>query len=186
MGAPSSMHFSISLLRHPPPFNVCNSSTILCNAFYFPKTADPIPLLHYSCSCKPIIRAQRSFIRSHTVVARSKRNKSVDSRFLDEDGAVKDMDAYLNYLSLEYESVWDTKPAWCQPWTILLTGAATVTGSWIVVHSVVFTMFVLFVICTWWYIFLYSYPKEYKEMIAERRKKVSSGMEDTFGVGKSQ
>lgn len=35
-----------------------------------------------------------------------------ESGFLDENGVVDDMDGYLNYLSLEYDSVWDTKPAW--------------------------------------------------------------------------
>lgn len=39
-----------------------------------------------------------------------KNNES--NRFLDEDGVVEDMDGYLNHLSLEYDSVWDTKPYW--------------------------------------------------------------------------
>lgn len=39
-------------------------------------------------------------------------NDEFKSRFLNEDGVVEDMDGYLNYLSLEYDSVWDTKPAW--------------------------------------------------------------------------
>ncbi|RWW61750.1 hypothetical protein BHE74_00031173 [Ensete ventricosum] len=38
--------------------------------------------------------------------------KADESRFFDEDGVVEDMDGYLNYLSLEYDSVWDTKPSW--------------------------------------------------------------------------
>lgn len=41
--------------------------------------------------------------------------KSGAAAFFDEDGVVDDMDGYLNYLSLEYDSVWDTKPAWCVP-----------------------------------------------------------------------
>ncbi|XP_008809865.2 uncharacterized protein LOC103721442 [Phoenix dactylifera] len=96
------------------------------------------------------------------------------------------MDGYLNYLSLEYDSVWDTKPSWCQPWTILLTGVMVVACSWIFLHSLIITAGVLSLICTWWYIFLYSYPKAYSDMIAERRKKVTSGLEDTFGLRKSQ
>jgi hypothetical protein len=32
--------------------------------------------------------------------------------FLDEMGVADDMDGYMNYLSLEYDSVWDTKPSW--------------------------------------------------------------------------
>ena len=35
-----------------------------------------------------------------------------DSRFVDENGAVDDMEGYLDNLSLEYDSVWDTKPSW--------------------------------------------------------------------------
>ena len=35
-----------------------------------------------------------------------------ESLFFDENGVVDDMDGYLNHLSLEYDSVWDTKPAW--------------------------------------------------------------------------
>ncbi|CAN6287133.1 unnamed protein product [Urochloa humidicola] len=103
--------------------------------------------------------------------------------FFGEDGVVEDMDGYLDYLSLEYDSVWDTKPAWCQPWTILLTGTAVVACSW-VLQSVIITAGVSFIICAWWYIFLYSYPKAYTEMIAERRRKVASGAEDTYGMEK--
>ncbi|PAN45520.1 hypothetical protein PAHAL_9G125100 [Panicum hallii] len=105
--------------------------------------------------------------------------------FFGEDGVVEDMDGYLDYLSLEYDSVWDTKPAWCQPWTILLTGTAVVACSW-VLQSVIVTAGVSFIICAWWYIFLYSYPKAYTEMIADRRRKVASGAEDTYGMEKIQ
>ncbi|XP_040378218.1 uncharacterized protein LOC102700606 isoform X2 [Oryza brachyantha] len=108
------------------------------------------------------------------------------AEFFGEDGVVEDMDGYLNYLSLEYDSVWDTKPSWCQPWTILLSGAVAIAGSWLPIHSVVITTGVSFVICAWWYIFLYSYPKAYNEMIAERRRKVASGAEDTYGMEKIQ
>ncbi|XP_066386303.1 uncharacterized protein [Miscanthus floridulus] len=112
--------------------------------------------------------------------------KSGAAAFFDEDGVVDDMDGYLNYLSLEYDSVWDTKPAWCQPWTILLTGTVAVACSWVLIQSAVITAGVSFVICAWWYIFLYSYPKAYTEMIAERRRKVASGAEDTYGMEKLQ
>ncbi|KAM0823651.1 hypothetical protein ACQ4PT_070737 [Festuca glaucescens] len=117
-------------------------------------------------------------------VGGEKSGKDGGAEFFREDGVVDDMDGYLNYLSLEYDSVWDTKPAWCQPWTILLSGAIAVAGSWVLIHSAVITGGVSFVICAWWYIFLYSYPKAYTEMITERRKKVSSGAEDTYGMEK--
>ncbi|KAL3531334.1 hypothetical protein ACH5RR_010656 [Cinchona calisaya] len=113
----------------------------------------------------------------------SNNNEPRESSFLDEDGVVKDMDAYLNYLSLEYDSVWDTKPSWCQPWTITLTGILVIAGSWLILHSAIVTAAVLSLICAWWYIFLYNYPKAYLEMIEERRKRVTSGIEDTYGLG---
>ncbi|KAL8522982.1 hypothetical protein ACS0TY_013080 [Phlomoides rotata] len=106
--------------------------------------------------------------------------------FFDENGAVEDMDGYLNYLSLEYDSVWDTKPSWCQPWTILLSGAGIITASWLILNSVVVTSIVATLIFLWWYIFLYSYPKLYSDMIAERRKKVTTGQEDTYGMKPGQ
>lgn len=37
---------------------------------------------------------------------------SKDPSFFDENGVVNDMEGYLNHLSLEYDSVWDTKPSW--------------------------------------------------------------------------
>ncbi|CAN1176845.1 hypothetical protein LINPERPRIM_LOCUS3825 [Linum perenne] len=129
--------------------------------------------------------------RSRTVVVHGGRTNSGDprpngSQFMDEDGVVEDMDGYMNYLSLEYDSVWDTKPSWCQPWTIALTGVLMISGSWLVLQSVVITAIVVLLVSAWWYIFLYSYPKEYSSMIAERRKRVNSGDEDTFGLKRSQ
>ncbi|KAL2633817.1 hypothetical protein R1flu_005296 [Riccia fluitans] len=100
----------------------------------------------------------------------------------DEDGVIKDMEVYLDDLSLEYESVWDTKPAWCQPWTILTTGLAVVGGSWLSFQNIFVTGCVGFVIGAWWFIFLYAYPLAYTEMIAERRKSVKNGDVDTFGT----
>ncbi|OEL31412.1 hypothetical protein BAE44_0007570 [Dichanthelium oligosanthes] len=40
--------------------------------------------------------------------------------FFGEDGVVEDMDGYLDYLSLEYDSVWDTKPAWSVCYSVWL------------------------------------------------------------------
>ncbi|GJM96314.1 hypothetical protein PR202_ga13136 [Eleusine coracana subsp. coracana] len=41
--------------------------------------------------------------------------KSGAAAFFGEDGVVEDMDGYMDYLSLEYDSVWDTKPVWSVP-----------------------------------------------------------------------
>ncbi|XP_057438653.1 uncharacterized protein LOC130730616 [Lotus japonicus] len=111
---------------------------------------------------------------------------SEDPLFFEEKNVVEDMEGYLNQLSLEYDSVWDTKPSWCQPWTITLTGVLIIGISWLVLQSVIVTSFISLLIGAWWYIFLYSYPKGYSEMIAERRKRVTNGFEDTFGQSKQQ
>ncbi|XP_021897948.1 uncharacterized protein LOC110814704 isoform X1 [Carica papaya] len=158
--------------------------------------------------------------RTSTLVFGENPSDPKEPMFVDEDGVVDDMEGYLNYLSLEYDSVWDTKPAWdvleipsyeqpafcilsymvtfhdfqhwydlfprCQPWTITLTGVSAIACSWLILHSLVVTSAVILLIGIWWYIFLYSYPKVYSDMIAERRKRVTNGVEDIYGWKKTQ
>ncbi|KAK3407291.1 uncharacterized protein LOC104426664 [Eucalyptus grandis] len=143
---------------------------------------------------RPVLSARASSSRGKAAAGNSRRgsaafatgsNERSESAFVDENGVVDDMDGYLNYLSPEYESVWDTKPSWCQPWTITLTGMLAIAGSWLILHSMLVTTIISLLICSWWYIFLYSYPKAYTDMIAERRKRVRSGVEDIFGSTKA-
>ncbi|KAI4301245.1 hypothetical protein L6164_034541 [Bauhinia variegata] len=137
-------------------------------------------------SPKPCITLNSARFPNKTIVLGVDSSDSKEPIFYDDKGVVDDMEGYLNSLSLEYDSVWDTKPSWCQPWTITLTGVSIIGISWLVLHSVVITSVVLLLVCAWWYIFLYSYPKAYSEMIAERRERVTSGVEDTFGYSKKQ
>ncbi|KAL5217678.1 hypothetical protein ABZP36_018362 [Zizania latifolia] len=172
---------ALCLLPSAPPPCSCGAAGSPSRA---PKPAGPAPFAAASGR-----RLQHVARRRRAGLARGgerRGRKSDGAEFFGDDGVVEDMDGYLNYLSLEYDSVWDTKPSWCQPWTILLSGAVAIAGSWLPIHSVVITAGVSFVICAWWYIFLYSYPKAYTEMIAERRKKVASGAEDTYGMEKIQ
>lgn len=64
-------------------------------------------------------------------------------------------------------SVWDSKPAWCQPWTILLTGTIAISGSWGLFHTKWFTAIVGLLIGAWWLTFLVFYPQAYKEAVLE-------------------
>lgn len=50
--------------------------------------------------------------RTESVVPGANSSDPKEAMFMDENGVVDDMDGYLNYLSLEYDSVWDTKPSW--------------------------------------------------------------------------
>ncbi|KAK6239188.1 hypothetical protein QUC31_004657 [Theobroma cacao] len=168
MGALSYLFpLSLSAAPKPPPHHFV-SKTHFHNPISFPTFSSKLRFKTVAFGGNP---------------ADSKQNEHL---FLDENGVVEDMDGYLNYLSLEYDSVWDTKPSWCQPWTITLTGMLVVASSWLILHSVLVTALATVGICTWWYIFLYSYPKAYVDMIAERRERVTNGTEDTFGMRKNQ
>ncbi|KAE9460600.1 hypothetical protein C3L33_07486, partial [Rhododendron williamsianum] len=101
------------------------------------------------CPKPSSIHPQTTLIRNRTAVLGSNSNDPKESAFMDENGAVDDMDGYMNYLSLEYDSVWDTKPSWY----IRNCGYCT---------------------------------SAYSDMIAERRKKVTDGVEDTFGLRNTQ
>ncbi|XP_061367002.1 uncharacterized protein LOC133310125 [Gastrolobium bilobum] len=141
------------------------------------------PILYQSLSSS--LNSSTRF-RNKTIVFGVNPSDSNDPLFFDENGVVDDMEGYLNHLSLEYDSVWDTKPSWCQPWTITLTGVSVIGISWLILQSMVVTSVISLLICAWWYIFLYSYPKAYSKMIAERRERVTNGAEDTFGRRKRQ
>lgn len=59
-------------------------------------------------------------------------------------------------------SVWDHKPFWCQPWTILLTGALVVAGSWFVLRVWWLTLLVGLAVLAWWILFLVVVPQAWK------------------------
>ncbi|CAI5977495.1 unnamed protein product [Closterium sp. NIES-65] len=69
------------------------------------------------------------------------------------------------------ENVWASKPFWCQPWTIVLTGAVVVGMSWVVLHFIFVTLLVAAAIGVWWLTFLVAYPAAYKEMVQEERRR---------------
>lgn len=58
-------------------------------------------------------------------------------------------------------SIWQKKPWWCQPWSIILTGIAMPSLMWVVTHLWWLTLPVVVAILGWWYVFLYLVPKTY-------------------------
>ncbi|MEM9483371.1 MAG: DUF6737 family protein [Cyanobacteria bacterium P01_F01_bin.116] len=60
------------------------------------------------------------------------------------------------------KSLWQLKPWWCQPWSIVLTGLTVPAVSWVWLHRWWITTPVAMVILVWWYLFLYLVPKEYE------------------------
>lgn len=63
-------------------------------------------------------------------------------------------------------NVWASKPAWCQPWSILATGSIIVGGVWTVSgHSPGWTALVALPIGAWWGLFLVLMPAQYREYV---------------------
>jgi hypothetical protein len=60
------------------------------------------------------------------------------------------------------ETIWDHKPWWCQPWSILLTGVAAMVLSWTWVQRWWLTALVASAVLAWWGLFLVLVPRSWK------------------------
>jgi membrane protein YdbS with pleckstrin-like domain len=60
--------------------------------------------------------------------------------------------------------LWQSKPWWCQPWTIILTGIVLITGSWLVLKNLWITLPLTIAIIVWWTYFLVIVPRLLREM----------------------
>ncbi|MFZ4666430.1 MAG: DUF6737 family protein [Prochlorotrichaceae cyanobacterium] len=56
-------------------------------------------------------------------------------------------------------NIWQWKPWWCQPWSIVLTGCSLIMGSWLVFHRIWITGFIGVPVMTWMIFFLVIYPR---------------------------
>ena len=59
-------------------------------------------------------------------------------------------------------NVWASKPAWCQPWTIALTGAGIVGAAWQLSHSLLWTAVACVPVGAWWVLFLVIMPQQFR------------------------
>lgn len=64
-----------------------------------------------------------------------------------------------NQKNLENHSIWDHKPWWCQPWSIILTGFSIISGSWLLFKIVWLTILVAIPITAWMGFFVILFPK---------------------------
>lgn len=67
------------------------------------------------------------------------------------------------------DSMWQVKPWWCQPWSIVLTGLAIPTGSWLLLHRLWITLPVAGVIVVWWVLFLGLVPAQYAAAVRAQK-----------------
>lgn len=65
-------------------------------------------------------------------------------------------------------NVWDYKPWWCQPWSIILTGISIIGGSWLLFNTIWISLSISLPIVVWWVYFLILYPQMMKEHLASR------------------
>lgn len=65
-------------------------------------------------------------------------------------------------------SLWQLKPWWCQPWSILLTGIAVPAASWLLLHRWPITVPLAGLVMLWWWLFLVVAPRGYASE-AQRR-----------------
>jgi hypothetical protein len=70
-------------------------------------------------------------------------------------------------------NMWQSKPWWCQPWTIILTGTIIITGSWLIFHTLWLTVPVTALITLWWTYFLIIMPRLLMEMKADAERDLS-------------
>ena len=81
-------------------------------------------------------------------------------RLPDSDMADSEMTTDNNMDNIN-PSIWAVKPWWCQPWSIILTGLAIPSSSWLLLHRLWITLPVAAVIVVWWVLFLGIVPAQY-------------------------
>ena len=67
------------------------------------------------------------------------------------------------------KSFWESKPSWCQPWSIISFGILGFMFSWKLLNNILITSIIGFFIIIWWIVFLILAPNSY-EVISERKK----------------
>ena len=62
------------------------------------------------------------------------------------------------------KSFWDSKPYWCQPWSIISFGVLVLFFSWKLFNNILFTSTIGIFVFVWWILFLILAPNSYQVM----------------------
>ena len=57
---------------------------------------------------------------------------------------------------------WDSKPYWCQPWSIISFGVLVLIFSFKFLNNIIITSVLGFFILVWWIVFLILAPNSYQ------------------------
>ena len=60
------------------------------------------------------------------------------------------------------KSFWDSKPYWCQPWSIISFGILVLILSWKLFNNIIFTSVIGVFVFVWWILFLILAPNSYQ------------------------
>ena len=60
------------------------------------------------------------------------------------------------------KSFWDSKPYWCQPWSIISFGVLVLIFSWKLFDNLIFTSVIGVFVFVWWILFLILAPNSYQ------------------------
>ena len=80
------------------------------------------------------------------------------------------------------DSLWQHKPWWCQPWSILLSGVAVVAGSWVLLGRWWISAPLAAAVLLWWWLFLVLVPAAYRaEAAGSAERPGAAGPSDGAG-----
>ena len=68
----------------------------------------------------------------------------------------------INYLLRSKNKFWDSKPYWCQPWSIISFGVLVLIFSFKLLNNIIITSILGFFILVWWTVFLILAPNSYQ------------------------
>ena len=91
------------------------------------------------------------------------------SKYPDDPNVPPEITRLLREAGSGEVSMWNSKPPWCQPWTILSTGTAIVAAPAVVLHLKWLSALVALPIVAWWYVFLVVAPKQYSDYVETAR-----------------
>ena len=60
------------------------------------------------------------------------------------------------------KNFWDSKPYWCQPWSIISFGVLVLIFSFKLLNNIIITSILGFFILVWWILFLIIAPNSYQ------------------------
>tara|TARA_Y100001968_G_scaffold168393_1_gene154210 strand:+ start:125 stop:343 length:219 start_codon:yes stop_codon:yes gene_type:complete len=60
------------------------------------------------------------------------------------------------------KNFWDSKPYWCQPWSIIAFGISLLIISWYLFNNIIITSILCSLVIIWWVLFLILVPNSYK------------------------